>query len=536
MTFEKLTILFFLVFSAIALHGQDQTFNTNLPIVFLNTGGNAIVDDPRIVAQMGIAWNENGETNTSDPQDHFNGKIKIEIRGSSSQMFEKKSFAFELKDEMDEDMDFPLLGMPEEEDWILYAPFSDKTLIRNVLTYTLASQISDVYAPRCRFVELFLNEKYEGVYVLMENIKRDSVRVDIAKLKVNDIEGEDLTGGYIVKVDKKTGGSGEGWYSKINNSRGARTYYQYEYPGAADIQVQQKEYIQNYIDDFESAIYNEDFHPETGYSSYINPASFFDYIFLNEISKNVDGYRLSTFLYKDKNDKLNAGPLWDFNLGYGNANYYNGWETHNLQLYANLGDDNWQNPFWWKSMMSDPQFTHPLKCRWDSLRENSLSDGRIIEVCDSLVNLLTTASERNFDRWQILDQWVWPNYFVGSSYWQEVNWLKDWITERLRWLDFAMPGDCGSEPGMPPPDFAFDIYPNPFTSKFTIQIQSDANLMYKIQLFTVNGQMVHDLNLQVVEGPNSFDINTGNLQSGVFIYRLTKGYSEVSVGKIVKVQ
>ncbi|NQU55352.1 MAG: CotH kinase family protein, partial [Bacteroidetes bacterium] len=295
MNFEKLFTSVFLIHFVFALHAQDLYFNSNLPIVFINTNGGNIVDDPRITAQMGIAWNEDGETSSSDPSNHFNGNIKIEIRGSSSQMFEKKSFAFELKDELDQDTDFPLLGMPEEEDWILYAPYTDKSLIRNVLTFTLASQISDVYVPRCKFVELFLNKKYEGVYVLMENIKRDSMRVDIAKLKTDDIEGEQLTGGYIVKIDKTTGGSGDGWHSDFNNSAGSKTYYQYEYPSAGDIQVQQKEYIKDYIYEFERTVYNEEFHPETGYSSLINTESFFDFIIMNEISKNVDGYRLSTF-------------------------------------------------------------------------------------------------------------------------------------------------------------------------------------------------------------------------------------------------
>lgn len=305
---RKFLLSICLVFLTFILKAQDLNFATKLPLVYINTGGNVIPDNPRIEAKMEIAWKQSLEENsTSDPHNHFKGNIKIEIRGSSSHAF--------------------------------------------------------------------------------------------------------------------------------NNQNGGQTYYQYEYPGALDIQPQQKEYIKNYINEFESAVYNEDFHPETGYSNFINPQSFFDYIIMNEIAKNVDGYRLSTFLYKDKNEKLNAGPLWDFNLGYGNANYFNGWKTSGLQLYANLLDDYWQNPFWWKSMMNDEYFTHPLRYRWNSLRENKLSNQRIFEVTDSLVNLISDASVRNFNRWQILDTWVWPNYFVGDTYWKEINWMKDWIDDRLQWLD-----------------------------------------------------------------------------------------------------
>jgi len=537
MKFKSLLLILFLSFNYFVSKGQNLSFTTKLPIVYINTNGENILDDPRILAKMEIVWNEDGvENSTSDSHNHFNGDVKVEVRGSSSQMFPKKSYGFELKDELEQDMDFPLLGMPEEEDWILYAPYTDKSLIRNMLTFTLASQISNNYVPRGKFVELFLNEKYEGVYVLMENIKRDSVRIDIAKLKIDDIAGEDLTGGYIVKVDKTTGGSGDGWYSDFFNKPESRTFYQYEYPKAGEIQNQQKEYIEEYINEFESAVFNEEFDPETGYSSYINPESFIDYIISNEISKNVDGYRLSTFLYKDKNDKLNAGPLWDFNLGYGNANYYNGWETSGLQLYANLGDDNWQNPFWWKGIMLDPFFTHPLKCRWELLRENELSNQRIIEVTDSLVSLLTPASVRNFERWPILDQWVWPNYFVGDTYLKEINWLKDWIRERLQWLDFALPGDCTVDPldTINLAGFTSVLYPNPFSSKLQLRIESDSNLTVQLQLFNSGGQLVYKQEHSVTQGLNEIKISADKLGKGVYVCRLIKGETEVAVSKVVK--
>ncbi len=534
--FKKLILTKLLVISIFVLFAQDQTFTTNLPIVYLNTDGKEIVDDPRIIIQMEIAWKGDGETNsTSDPRTHFNGKINIEIRGSSSQMFPKKSYGFELKDEEEQDMDFPLLGLPEEEDWILYAPYSDKSLIRNVLTFTLASQISGVYAPRCRFVELFINERYKGVYVLMEKIKRDKNRVDIAKLKTEDISGEELTGGYIVKIDKTTGSGGDGWHSKYNNNSSSKTFYQYDYPKSEDIQFEQKQYIENYINDFETAVVNRNHDTENGYLNFMKSESFYDMIIMNELSKNVDGYRLSTYLFKDKNDKLTAGPVWDYNLSFGNANYYNGWDTYSLQVFEDLGNDHWQNPFWWITMMNDSHFINPFKCRWETLRENQLSDERIFTVTDSLLNFIDEAADRNFERWPILGEWVWPNYFVGDNYEDEVIWMKNWMTERLKSLDLILPGNCGENPDIPPIEFDYLIYPSPFSTKITIEIQSDYYSTYYFRLYSLNGQMVKDIQLKVVEGTNSFDINTSYLRSGMFIYRLIKGKAEVSVGKIVKI-
>jgi hypothetical protein len=536
MKFKSLLLFLLFSYSYFVSTAQNQSFTTKLPIVYINTNGGNIVDDPRIFANLQIAWNENGNDNsTSDARNHFNGDMKIEVRGSSSQMFPKKSYGFELKDELGEDTDFPLLGMPEEEDWILYAPYTDKTLIRNVLTLTLAEQVSEVYAPRCRYVELFVNNKYDGVYVLMEQIKRDTNRVDVAKLKTEDIEGDQLTGGYIFKIDKLTGGGGDGWSSQYGSANGSKTFYQYDYPKSSEIQPEQKQYIQDYMHDFETAVFYEDHDEETGYQNYMNPESFYDIVVLNELSKNVDGYRLSTYLFKGKKDKLTAGPLWDYNLSFGNANYLNGWEPFGLFVNEDLGNDGWKIPFWWKTLVNDAYFANPMKCRWESLRADKLSDERIFAVTDSLVNFIEEAAVRNFERWPILGDWVWPNYFVGDTYASEINWMKDWMTERIRVLDVTMPGNCGEDPETKPGDFEYDIFPNPFTTKFTIQIQSNANLIFRFQLFTINGQLVKDINLNAVEGLNSHDINTNNLQKGMFIYRLFKGKTEVGAGKLIKI-
>ena len=333
--YKYITLIFLLPFCAYA-----QTFtSSNLPLVVLNTNGQIIIDDPKINATMGIIWNGPGKRNTlSDPKNDFNGNISIEIRGSSSQGFLKKSYGFETKSIDLVDMDVSLLGMPAETDWVLYAPYTDKTMIRDVFTYTMDASLGH-YSPRCRYVELFLNGKYEGVYVLMEKIKRNTNRVDIAKLLITDTTGENLTGGYIIKIDKITGGGGGvGWYSDYSNVYG-KTYYQYEYPKSNEITIEQKSYIQSYVRGMEKALYLEKFTGTGSYHEYLNDSSFIDFMIINEFAKNVDGYRLSSYLYKGKNKMMNCGPIWDFNLTYGNADYYNAWTTTGFQYKADLGAD-----------------------------------------------------------------------------------------------------------------------------------------------------------------------------------------------------
>ena len=392
---KSIFILLFLVLG-FSLVAQNRNFSSNLPLFFINTNGVEIRDEPKIVAQLGVVWNRDTATNSTNGDfNHYNGKIRIEIRGSSSQMYPKKSYGFETVDAAESDMDFPLLDFPEEEDWILYAPYSDKTLIRNVLTFTLARSLGD-YASRCRFVELFLNNEYQGVYVLMEKIKRDKNRVDIAKLTAKDTTGEDLTGGYIFKIDKQTGSGGSGWYSKYKNEQNTFTFYQYEYPAAREILEVQAEYIQNYFHDFESAIYNREFDPENGYQKYINIPSFIDYFIINELTKNIDAYRLSAFFYKDKNGKINAGPVWDFNLAYGNANYLLAWEKNGLQVYADLQDDMWQIPFWWRLLVGDKNFSSNLRCRWDSLTPNGTFHRKGDKCCGQFSWLIGRTGKTEF--------------------------------------------------------------------------------------------------------------------------------------------
>ena len=296
---------------------EDDPFSTSgdqllLPRIEITTEA-TIVDEPKIPAEMKII---------SDQYPIESQQIGIEFRGSSSQMFPKKSYGFETWTNDNQDMDISIGGYPEEEDWILYAPYTDKSLVRNVIIYELSNNIGR-YATKTSFYELFINEDYKGVYVLMEKIKRDKNRVAISKN--NDA---DISGGYIIKIDKPTGDGGNynsynSFESKIDDN--GKIFFLYEYPDEDDIASDQREYIQQYVHDFESSLYSESFlDPEAGYKNYIDFESLIDFFLLNEISKNIDGYRLSTFMYKEKGGKLTLGPIWDFNLAFGNANYCEG--------------------------------------------------------------------------------------------------------------------------------------------------------------------------------------------------------------------
>jgi hypothetical protein len=414
---------------------------SNLPIVELTTDG-PILDDPRIVANMAIINNASGFNQIGDSPNDYDGLISIEIRGSSSQMFPKKSYALETQDAEGQNNNVSLLGMPEENDWILYGPYTDKTLMRNAVVFELGEKLNR-YTPRRRYCELFINGDYRGVYMLMENIKRDENRVDIATLLPEDIEGNELTGGYILKIDKFTGDFNGGWQSPYSTVAGDNLYVQFHKPEMNELNAPQIAYIEGHITAFEDALAGPDFSdPELGYMPFIDVYSFIDLYLINELSKNIDGYRLSTYFYKQKDSnggKIVMGPWWDYNLSLGNADYCEAAITEGFEVNSDCGNT---NPFWWERMLEDPTYRDLTRCRWEEYRSDAWSNESIHSTIDSLVTLLGDASARDHARWPRLGQWVWPNSFVGDTYEEELDFMRNWIDDRLDWLDMNILGDC----------------------------------------------------------------------------------------------
>ncbi|MFC2175214.1 CotH kinase family protein, partial [archaeon] len=174
-------------------------FSSNLPIVVIDTFGGDIVDEPKIGAGMKIIYDEAGKRNYLGEMPVFDGPIGIEVRGATSQGFPKKQYGIETRDENGNSINLPLFGFPRESDWVLYAPYTDKSLMRNHLAYTLSRQMGH-YASRTMFVELFLNGTYDGVYVFMENVRKRS-HIGITPLTEEDNKEPGITGGYVLRLN-----------------------------------------------------------------------------------------------------------------------------------------------------------------------------------------------------------------------------------------------------------------------------------------------------------------------------------------------
>jgi hypothetical protein len=514
--------------------------SSNLPIVVINTHGLTIVNEPKITADMGIIDNGTGvRNNITDPFNHYNGTIGIEIRGSSSQQYPKKQYGFETRDLSGEDFAVSLLGMPAESDWILSAQYNDKTLMRDVVVYHLANSLGR-YASRTRYCEVVLNGEYMGVYMLFEKIKRDKNRVNIAKLEPDDTSGDAITGGYIIKIDKLDGSGNDGWYSAYPPHVGAwqKIYYQYHYPKPENITANQKAYIKNHIAVIESVFASGMYRDSVnGYAKYVDVPSMVDYFLINEMTKNVDAFRLSFFMHKDadsKNPKIFFGPVWDYNSGFGYADYYNasqpeGWQISYFDTNtAYKKDDSWQPPFWWHKTVKDTAFMKKAGTRWEQLRFKELSLQRIYSVIDSIAQLIDEAQKRNFERWPILNSYVWPNSYVGGSYEMELYYLKQWIEKRFQWMDKTLTGrvlstqDRGiSQPGT---YFLAQNFPNPFNPATVIKFHIPKNDHVMLTIHNILGQsMMVLLDQSLDAGRHNVTLNASMLPSGVYFYRLTSG-------------
>ena len=500
---------------------------SNLPILMIDTYGNSIPDEPRIDAYLGIIDNETGLNHVTDDFNGYNGHITIEKRGNSSQWNDKAPYRFETVDEDGENNNVSLLGMPEENDWVLYAPWQDKSMVRNILTYKLSNDIGR-YAPRTKLVELYLNDGYEGVYVLMEKIKRDGDRVDISKLNPDEISGDDVTGGYILKFDWFfTGDNIGGFQSNVDGMT-----YNYHYPQPSDIVPEQEEYIADYIDNFENIMSSDNYTDlDTGYPSIMNVESFVDFILLQELAKNVDAYRLSTYIYKNKesvDNRLTAGPVWDFNHGYGNCDYGETWEIDNWLLeYNPEGGD--QMSFWWERLWQDENFQYKAAERYTELRSTIFSEEHIYSIIDSSVNELGDAVDRNFSKWPILGTYVWPNYYVFETHEQEVDYLKSWISDRLEWMDSEILL-LKTESSIKPENFYInEAYPNPFNPYTTLSYYLPNNETVHIKIFDIMGRQVKTFVMpDQIAGYGSIQWNGTNdydqrVSSGLYLYTIQAG-------------
>jgi len=397
--------------------------DSNLPIIIINTeNGAEIPDEPKILGTMKIIQRPDGARNfltdaNNDDFLNYSGTIGIETRGSSSQALPKKPYGIDtLEDDGIEDKGVKLLGMPKEDDWILNSFAFDDSMMRDYISYEMSREMGQ-YAANLKYCEVVLNGDYIGLYALSEKIKRDGDRVNIAKLSDDENSFPEISGGYLMQTDRVSDENPAAWYSN-----GA--VYIHEKPNSDDITSQQSSYIESVFRSLDNNANNANI--TSGYPSIIDIPSFVDYMLMAEIASNADAYALSTYYHKDRGGKLRAGPVWDYNLTYGNDLFdffgtpYDRSQTYVWQFnYSNTGS------YFWGDLFNNSTFKCYLAKRFDELTEEGqpLSFNYLSNLIDNTAELISEATERENERWETIDD------FSG-----EIANMKVWIQERITWM------------------------------------------------------------------------------------------------------
>jgi hypothetical protein len=318
--------------------------------------------------------------------------------------------------------------------------------------------------------------------------------------------------------------------------------YSYIYPKLANIVQEQKDYIRSYVDSFENALHGSNFQDTVvGWRKFADEPSFIDYFLVNEVSHNVDGYRLSSYFYKDKNSvnrKIIAGPVWDYDLAFKNADYCNGSDTAGWAWQFNkvCTSDYWQVPFWWDNFSADSLFQQNLLCRWQAMRQSVLSEQHLYHLIDSVAALTAEARQRHFTKWPVLGVYVWPNpQPIAATYEEEIVQLKTWLHNRLGWIDRHLL-NVGKCKVIPPPPLKNSIFisPNPVTTTTAINFASVSNQEFNIVVFDINGRTVLLEKYLVKQGINKIVLNTAAWMQGVYVVKCIAADGFKVVKKLVK--
>lgn len=443
---------------------QNVTTAHDLPVVLIDSYGAGRPDREYFDATTMIFEPAGGGTTSLAAAPTLSTRAGFRLRGNSSATFEKTPFRVEFWDNENDDADHPVLGMPADSDWVLRGPFPDKALIREALVYDLGREMG-LPAPRYAFAEFYLNtdaapvgaSDYMGVYMFMETIKNSKDRLDLKQLDSDDVTLPKIQGGYIWKFE---------WMAAeeptLPCTGPAATCWNYlEVADPSPLQPQQRDWLRGHLQEFNDVLHSSNFaDPTTGYRKYIDVDSFVNLMIVNELSREMDAYVRSSHFYKDRDSKIFAGPLWDFDLSFGVGGFFandqvSGWQ-HQQTRQPSAND-------WFAQLLRDPAFVNQARSRWQTLRRGLLSDAALQTRINALATPLTNAAQRNFQRWPNLTAPTVSFFRTPTSpTWQgQVQVMRDWMLRRAAWLDST--AGWGGSVTTPPPTTPPPTTPPPTT-------------------------------------------------------------------------
>lgn len=399
--------------------------------IALEKGNNG---EEEIKVEVKIYENEQAQNSIKNKED-LRSNALFKIRGNSSRSFDKNSYKISFVDEQNMPQEHEVMGMAKGDEWALYGPFLDKTLIRNYMWLNISAKIMG-YAPNVRFCECYIDGKYQGLYVMMETIEKSKQRVNIATY---DKDSRVIP--YIVRLDRYDETEISSLYtflnytSRLDNKAGISILY----PGEKDLTEYVKKYIEKDISDFEKMLYSYDFKDfRKGYSKYIDVDSWVDYYIIQEFLVNNDMCSKSTYLYKDKGGKLTIGPVWDFN---------NVCDNYIATQFSTEGFFFAESKIWYEMLLKDKIFVRKVQNRYKELRKTYLNEDYLNKYIDETIKYLGEAVERNFSVWGYTFErenqksalkYLKPIDRNPESYEQAVEQYRQFMIKRGKWLDDNM--------------------------------------------------------------------------------------------------
>ena len=377
----------------------DVTYFTGLPIIYINTEDDVPIDSKEEY-RIGNVHLDGGR----NFMDMVSTEMKIRGRGNSTWwVSDKKPYQLKFSDKTE------FLEMPKDKKWIFLAEFSDKSLMRNKIAFELGHLSQLDWTPQSAYAEVIVNNEHVGVYNVSQKVEESNNRVSIGNT------------GYLLEIDQLSRLDPDDVFFRTNKFLINIKEPKLEYESS------EYTYVKDLLNEFENILMGDDFtNPELGYTKYIDVDSFIDWYLINEITKNQDSKRFSSiFLNLIPGEKINMGPIWDFDLAFGNVNYSE----------CEYPEGFWvKHHHWYKRLFEDPVFKNKVKERFSYFRNNQ---GFIIEKIDSFALQLQWAQYENDKKWKLFGRYVWPNPVFFDSHKEEVEHLKNWYIKRMDWLDDA---------------------------------------------------------------------------------------------------
>lgn len=397
----------------------QYTLPTNLPILYITTTGNLPVDSKETYRAGTLSIS--GPTGTVGA---YNGAIEIRGRGNSTWTLAKKPYRIKLASK------YALLGMPAtEKNWVLLANYADKTLMRNAMAFEVSKFLGFEYSCPYRFVDVVLNNEYIGNYTLTDNIEVGPNRVAIDEQKVTDIAEPAITGGYLVEAD----GFADQEISHFVTTRGVKITI--KSPDDDKIVPAQTNYISSYFQMIEDKLFASNFSdPELGYMKYMDQTSLINWYIASEVTGNSDAF-WSTYMYKKRNDpKIYFGPLWDYDIAFNNDSRIGD------ATFKRMSSDANEPKLWIQRMLQDPHFKTALSKRWKELKAAGLKNSMNTWVTN-FASTLNLSQQQNYIKWPVLNTKVYLEQKSTGTYAQHVEFLRNYISQRMDWLDMQMTGE-----------------------------------------------------------------------------------------------